>query len=185
MYIGQHLHARLGHNWYQSSPRVRQHDHSTKIVNMITQSRWSADWKILPKNSIYNALKWYCTWAILAIIYMLTKDLHVFLSDDMAYTWFPQTLKSAWIWLLSWKVLDFSICLENWQHSLKSAWKSQFMGLKNNDTRNLMCLCVFYAFCPFDFNKLNSDSVISSSNLQSLLNWSGGRCFPHGEYCPR
>ena len=22
-------------------------------------------------------------------------------------TWFPQTLKSAWIWMLSWKVLDF------------------------------------------------------------------------------
>ena len=38
-------------------------------------------------------------------------------------TWFPQTLKSAWIWMLSWKMLDFSICLENGKFSLKSAWK--------------------------------------------------------------
>ena len=36
--------------------------------------------------------------------------------------WFPQTLKSAWIWILSWKVLDFSICLENGKFSLKSTW---------------------------------------------------------------
>ena len=27
------------------------------------------------------------------------------------------------------------------------------MGLKNNGPRNLMYLCVFYAFCTFDFNK--------------------------------
>ena len=53
------------------------------FVNMITQSRWSADWKILPENSICNALKWYRTWAILGIIYMLTKDLHVFSSDEI------------------------------------------------------------------------------------------------------
>ena len=26
---------------------------------------------------------------------------------SVPYSWFPQTLKSAWIWMLSWKVLDF------------------------------------------------------------------------------
>ena len=70
------------------------------------------------------------------------------------YSWFPQTLKSAWIWLLSWKVLDFSICLEKWQFSLKSAWKLLFMGLKNNDPTNLIFLCVFCACCMLDFNRL-------------------------------
>ena len=48
-------------------------------------------------------------------------------------------------------VLDFSICLENWKFSLKSAWKSLFMGLKNSSIRNLTCLCVF---CTFNFDKL-------------------------------
>ena len=48
------------------------------------------------------------------------------------FTWFPQTLKSDWIWFLSWKVLYFSTCLENCQFSLK-------MGLKNMGSRNLIC----------------------------------------------
>ena len=42
---------------------------------------------------------------------------------DCLVAWFPQTLKSAWIWMLSWKVRDFSMCLENGKFSLKSAWK--------------------------------------------------------------
>ena len=44
-----------------------------------------------------------------------------------------------------WKVLefDFSMCLENWQFSLKSAWKLLFMGLKINGPTNLTCLCLF------------------------------------------
>ena len=46
---------------------------------------------------------------------------------------------SAWIWMLSWKVLDFSICLENCQFSLKSAWKWIFMGLKSKGSRNPIC----------------------------------------------
>ena len=65
-----------------------------------------------------------------------------------------QTLKSVWIWLLSWKVVEFSICLENWQFSLKSAWKLLLVGLKNNGPTNLICLCVFYACCILDFDEL-------------------------------
>ena len=41
----------------------------------------------------------------------------------LLYSLRPQTLKSDWIWMLSWKVLDFSICLENCQFSLQSARK--------------------------------------------------------------
>ena len=68
-------------------------------------------------------------------------------------TWFPQTLKIAG--------LDF--CLEKsliFQSALKIGsfpWKVLeiiFIGLKNNGTTNLICLCGFYACCIFDFNKL-------------------------------
>ena len=52
------------------------------FVNMIIQSRWNADWNILHDNSICSALKWNCIWEILTILYMLTKDVRVFLSDD-------------------------------------------------------------------------------------------------------
>ena len=50
-----------------------------------------------------------------------SSSLHLY--SIVVFAWFPQTLKSAWIWMLSWKVLDFSICLENGKFSLKSAWK--------------------------------------------------------------
>ena len=36
-------------------------------------------------------------------------EIHNFVGS---YSRFAQTLKSAWIWLLSWKVLNFSCCLE-------------------------------------------------------------------------
>ena len=38
------------------------------------------------------------------------------------------------------------------------------MGLKNNGPTNLVCLCVFYACCILDFNKLMGfgDFVIKS-----------------------
>ena len=94
--------------------------------------------------------------------------------------WFPQTLKSAWIWLLSGKVLDFSICLENWQFSLESAWKWLFMGLKNNSPRNLSRLCVFYVFCTLDFKELRGfnnfliNFPITTDPVSHVF---------HGEYC--
>ena len=95
-------------------------------------------------------------------------------------SWFPQTLKSAWIWMLSWKVLDFSICLENCQFSLKSAWNLLFhifMGLKNKGSRNLICLCIFFMHFERLMRKKWEDSVILSSNLCHY--WSGDPCF-HG-----
>ena len=53
-------------------------------------------------------------------------------------------LKSAWIFNLLWKLAVF----------LEKRLKITIMGLKNNDPRNIIFLCVFYAFCTFDFNKL-------------------------------
>ena len=74
----------------------------------------------------------------------------------MAYLWFSQTLKSIWIWLLSWKVLDFFNLPWKLVIILKKCLKITFDGLENNGPRNLIiCLCMcFYAFCTFDFNEL-------------------------------
>ena len=67
------------------------------------------------------------------------------------------------------KVLEFDLCL--------------FMGLKNNGQRNLICLCVFYAFCTFHFNGLGwfgnfiikspdtTDPVISVFHMASAVIW--------------
>ena len=74
-------------------------------------------------------------------------------------------LKIAWIFNLPWKLTIF----------LEKCLKITVMGLKNNGSRNLICLCVcfFMQFCTVDFDKLNGDSVILSSNLPSLLvRWS-------------
>ena len=56
----------------------------------------------------------------------------------------PTDFKKCLNWLLSWKVLYFSICLENRQFSLINAWKWHFMGLKNNGPRNWICVGFFY-----------------------------------------
>ena len=37
---------------------------------------------------------------------------------------------------------------------MKRAWKLLFVGLKNNGPTNLICLCVFYACCILNFDKL-------------------------------
>ena len=44
---------------------------------------------------------------------------------------FSQTLKSAWIWIRSWKLLDFPICLENYHFFLENCLKMTLVGLKN------------------------------------------------------
>ena len=81
---------------------------------------------------------------------------------------------------LSGKVLDFSICLENWQFSLKSAWKWLFMGLTNNGPRNLSCLCAFYVFYTLDFKELKGfnnfviNSPITTDPVSHVI---------HGEFC--
>ena len=82
--------------------------------------------------------------------------------------WFPQTLKSAWIWMLSWKVLDFSICLENGKFSLKSAWKWLY-GLEKYKHQKVWSVGVL--FCTFELRKVArfSNFVIKSPSL--LIQW--------------
>ena len=89
------------------------------------------------------------------------------------YLWFPQTLKSAWIWVPPWKVLDFSICLENCKFSLKSAWKLLFMALKNKVSRNLNCLCLFIV--DLAQHLIWKKYGILLSNVHQY--WSGDPCF--------
>ena len=86
-------------------------------------------------------------------------------------TWFPQTLKSAWIWMLSWKVLDFSICLENGRFSLKSAWKWLY-GLEKYRHQKVESVSVL--FCTFELRKVARFSILSS-NLRHC--WSSEPCF--------
>ena len=73
-------------------------------------------------------LKWMST-----APYLMWKTLS---ATWVIYSWFPQTLKSAWFFNLPWKLAI----------SLEKCLKITIMVLKNNDPRSLISLCVFYAF---------------------------------------
>ena len=89
-------------------------------------------------------------------------------NQHIMWSWFPQTLKSAWIWMLSWKVLDFSVCLENGKFSLKSAWKWLY-GLEKYRHQKVQLVSVL--FCTFELRKVAgfSNFVIKSPSL--LIQW--------------
>ena len=85
------------------------------------------------------------------------------------FSWFPQTLKSAWIWMLSWKVLDFSISLENGKFSLKSAWKWLYGLEKYRHQKVESVSSVLY--CTFELRKVArfSNFVITADPVSRVL----------------
>ena len=148
------------------------HRRLTYLVNCSDECHWTLLILFGPGNvlvlSVNKPLLSQC-WHNFMLPYGITIVSILFVINTL--TWFPQTLKSAWIWMLSWKVLDFSICLENGRFSLKNAWKWLY-GLEKYRHQKVESVSVL--FCTFELRKVARFSILSS-NLRHC--WSSEPCF--------